>query len=132
MARKLLPVHKLREKAWGVISEVRRREASDRCGYLICITCKEKVFWKEAHLSHFIHGHSKPTYLEPTNIHPSCARCNLHLSGNLAEYANFMNKTYGASEIERLITLSHQVWKPSRELYDQLITEYSARLKKLY
>lgn len=126
--RKLLKINKLREKAWRVFSEYIRRKNANPDGYTECITCGKMVFWKQIHASHFIHGHVKPTFLEESNVHPGCVVCNLYKSGNLIPYYEFMVKTYGQQEIERLKQLSHAVFKPSRDYYDNLISKYQSLL----
>lgn len=129
--RKKLPSMKgLKAKAWKVFSAwVKRRDMIG--GIIICITCGSQVLPGDANSSHFIHGHSKPTFFDERNVHSSCVRCNLYLSGNLVEYAAFMQKKYGWETIDALRELSHQVVKPTREFYQEIIVRYKAKVKEI-
>jgi hypothetical protein len=98
-------------------------------GWQKCITCGKQNHWKEFHAGHFIHGHSKATFLLEENVHPQCVRCNHFLSGNLIEYTEFMRKTYGQDTIDHLRELSHQIWKPSRMELEELIEKYKGEIK---
>lgn len=121
----------LKKKSWVLFSEWVRRRFADSVGIVSCITCGAKIHWKQANASHFIHGHGKPTFLDERNVHASCVRCNLYLSGNLVEYAAFMQKTYGWDTVDALRELSHQVVKFNREYYEGFIAMYADKLEEL-
>lgn len=129
-ALKKLRLSKLREKAFKYLSIYKRQLGMDGNGYNKCITCGVKSHWKQLQGSHFIHGHSKSTYLEPTNVHPACVRCNLYLSGNLVSYGLFMNRAYGIEEVQRLWNLSHKVVKFDRSYYEGIILLYKGKVKE--
>lgn len=123
--KKLRKISALKKQAWRVFSEWIRRREADKDGYLSCITCGTKVHWKDSNASHFLHGHSKPTFFEPRNVHGSCIRCNLYLSGNLIEYTRFMIDRYGLAVVDELRALSKQIYKPSRQDLEAIIEKYS-------
>lgn len=122
--KKLRKLSSLKKEAWRVFSENIRRKSADSDGLITCITCNSKVHWKNANASHFIHGHSKLTFMDDRNVHASCIRCNLYLSGNLVEYSNFMKNKYGWETVDALRELSKQIWKPSREELREIIERY--------
>lgn len=121
----------LKAKAWKYFSEWVRRRYADKRGFVICVSCGAKTHWTTANSGHFLHGHSKPTFLDIRNVHVQCIRCNLYLSGNLVEYAAFMKNKYGWETIDALRELSHQVVKMDRSYYESIIEEYKGKLEGL-
>lgn len=122
--KKLKSISSLKKKAWRLFSIWIRQRGMDENGINVCITCGVKVHWTKMNASHFIHGHSKPTFFDDRNVHGSCIRCNLYLSGNLIEYSNFMKNKYGWDTVDALRELSEQVWKPSRQELQDIIERY--------
>lgn len=129
--KKLKSISSLKKKAWKVFSGWIRQRDMVSPGIIICITCGASVWHKDANSSHFIHGHSKPTFFDPRNVHSSCVRCNLYLSGNLVEYAAFMQKKYGWETVDALRELSHKVVKPTREYFQGIIDKYKMKVEAL-
>lgn len=119
-----LPINRLKKKAWKVTSNHVRKNAADKDGLVACVTCGARNHWKNMHAGHYIHGHSKPTFLVVENVHPQCVRCNHFLSGNLLEYNDFMLKKYGQGKVEELRKLSKQVIKYDRSYYELIIEMY--------
>lgn len=115
------PIARLKRKAWKVFSLWVRLHHGE---YPRCVTCGTSFFYKLMHAGHFIHGHSKATFLDERNVHVQCIRCNHFLSGNLIEYVEFMRKTYGQETIDELRALSKQVWKPTRAELEAIIEKY--------
>ena len=122
--RKLLKMNKLRDKAWKCFSNYIRYSSADNNGIAKCITCGVKKNWKQLHSGHFIHGHNKLTFFMPENVHPQCVVCNLYKSGNLIPYYEYMANRYGQAKIEEIKSLSHKVFKPTRDEYDEIIHLY--------
>ena len=115
---------RLKVRAWDALSKWIRIKAADPSGIVRCVTCGSRHFWKDIQGGHYIHGHSKPTYMVEMNVHSQCVRCNHHLSGNLQKYQEFMLKTYGAEKVEDLRQLSHKIYKPTRDELEALIEKY--------
>lgn len=129
--KKLRKLSALKREAWQTFSEFIRRREADQEGIISCITCSAKIHWKNANASHYLHGHSKPTFFDPRNVHGSCIRCNLYLSGNLIEYSVFMKNRYGWETIDALRELSHQVVKFNRDYYQEIIDKYKDEIRHL-
>ena len=125
MPRKKLPISRLKNKAWDVVSKWVRFTAANEHGIVLCVTCDSKHFWKDIQAGHFIHGHAKPTFLVLMNVHPQCVQCNHFKSGNLEKYREFMVKQYGEGSVEALRQLSHKIWKPTRDELEGIITKYN-------
>lgn len=120
-----------RRKAWKWFSRYIRKKAANFQGYARCVTCDKKDHWKNLHAGHFIHGKTKMTYFEETNVHPQCAGCNTYRGGRLRDYTLFMIDTYGRDEVERLeeLSRSNENWKITdlRELTEK----YKSKFKQL-
>ena len=90
----VVTVSKLKKRLWKVFSEYIRRKESYN-DYCTCITCGKKFHWKEIQAGHYIHGNTKRTYFYEDNVHPQCVRCNMYLSGDLTNYAIYLENRYG-------------------------------------
>ena len=118
------PIGSLKKKAWKVFSIWIRKRGSTTT-WNRCVTCQKSLPIKSLHAGHYLHGHSKATFMMEENVHCQCIKCNHFLSGNLLEYHSFMLKTYGESVIEQLKQKSKEIWKPSREQLEEIIAKYS-------
>lgn len=129
--KKLPSIPKLKKKLWKIFSEWVRRGGVDKHGHNTCVTCGVIIPWKEGHAGHYIHGHSKASFLKEENVNFQCPRCNHFLSGNLLNYHDFMLMAFGQGVIDEIKTLSHQIWKPSRQELESLIEEYTKKVEAL-
>ena len=118
-----LPIPKLRDKAWKLLSEIVRREEKE------CFTCGAKGNYKEAHAGHFRHGKEKETYLMRENVHRQCVKCNLFLSGNATIYTLRMIDKYGRKKVDEIIYASYRIKRHKRSELDELIIKLKEKLK---
>ena len=103
----------LRKKAWRLFSEyVRKRDKN------VCFTCGGYA----THAGHFIHKDALD--FVPLNIHAQCVRCNLFLSGNLAEYTIRMIDTYGREAVDGLWARKNEVHKWNIPELEELIESF--------
>ena len=117
-------IKQLKKQAWKLCSEyIRRRD--NGC----CFTCFVRKEWKEMQAGHFIHGNTKLTWLDETNIHCQCSRCNMYLSGNLRVYTLYMIKKYGIKKVETLEKMGKQNHYHKKPELIAIIKHYQ---KKLY
>jgi hypothetical protein len=86
----------LKKKAWIVFSAYIRK----RDNY-ICFTCGARNE-KGSNAGHFRHGHTKAGFYNETNVNCQCQRCNLFLSGNLAEYGLRLANKVGLDTLTKL------------------------------
>ena len=121
---KKLRLSKLREKAFKYLSLYKRQLGMDGNGYNRCITCGKSYHWKLLHGGHFVHGHSKPTYLLEMNVHAQCFVCNHYLSGHLLVYNDFMIDKYGKDKVDELRSYAYKVVKFDRSYYEAIIQKY--------
>ena len=122
-------VSKLKKKAWKYFSKYIRLKNSKN-GYCQCITCGKQCRVEEMNAGHYKHGNTKPTYFDERNVHPQCVSCNMYRSGNLDQYALYLEGRYGEGILQTLDRISKgPVFKK-----DQLINiaeEYKEKLKYL-
>ena len=86
----LSEIKKLLKKAWNLMSiYVRLRDGK-------CITCNSRL---NLQAGHFIHGKLD---FDERNINAQCRRCNFFKSGNLADYAVYLEDKFGYGIIQDL------------------------------
>lgn len=123
---------RLKIKAWDLLSKIIRLKYSDSNGYCSCVTCGVTKHWSELQAGHFIpKAAGNSVYFLEENIHPQCVSCNIFNAGALTQYTLFMIDTYGRDEVERLQQVRHEKLKITRQDYEQMIIDYSQRLKEL-
>ena len=116
---------------WKIFSQYIRISYANPDGLVECITCGKVHHYKEIESGHYIHGKTKPTYFQETNVHPQCTRCNHYMSGNMAKYHEFMLEKYGKEEIEFLDSIKHRVEKRTREYYEEKIKDCEIMLNQV-
>jgi len=100
----------LQAKAWSLMSKyVRLRDGK-------CITCGSTTTLQAGH---FLHGKLDFDF---QNIHAQCSRCNKWLNGNLAKYATFLVREYGYDILDELERKSKEIFKPTPEDYEAIIS----------
>jgi len=90
-----------KERAWSAFAAfIRKRDPN-------CITSDGKT----TEAGHFLHTTDKGTnpnlggneiWYNEQNVHGQCGSCNRFKSGNLAEYAVFIEEKYGVGTIQKL------------------------------
>lgn len=124
MPKKLIPLPKLKKKAWKIFSIWIRKSNADYRGYVQCFTCPAVLVWNsgEIHAGHFIHD--KQDFNEK-NIHPQCQQCNYWKKGNIRVYAIRMVEKYGLEEVRELERLAAQMGnRYSRQELEEVIQKY--------
>lgn len=126
---KKVSTKKLKGKLWKLFSLwVRLREA-DKLGYSSCISCGKSYHFKSMNAGHFIHGTwTKLTGLDERNVWSQCVFCNVGADGNHVGYLEGLRKKIGQDEIDALLEIRHQIWKPSTQEIEDLIKTYEVKL----
>lgn len=110
---KLLPLPKLYKKARRIFAAwIVRRDKG------ICFTCGKPG----NQAGHFIHRNSLDFNEKANNC--QCVACNHFRRGNLAVYAERLEKKYGYGIIQELNQLSHQIKKFTRAELEEKIKKY--------
>lgn len=117
----------LKRKAIQVFNAyIRKRDEK-----LPCVSCGCEVKKNMAHASHFKPANTY-SYLrfDESNVHKSCSRCNLFLSGNLDQYRIRIVERIGQIELDRL-DKPNQVKNWTIEEYADIIATYKLKIKEL-
>lgn len=96
-----------------------------------CVTCGKKGEGSGLHAGHYIvkGACGLDYYFHEKNVHAQCFRCNIHLSGNSAEYRKFLLRKYGEKVVNDIEMNYH---KPCKDYdFDEKIEEYKKKLQKL-
>ena len=120
-----------KELAWKYFSEYVRRSNADENGIVKCFTCETKGHWKTFDTGHFASRVHTSTFLKLVNCNPQCKYCNMHLNGNLGQYAINLDLKHGAGTAQRLINLSKVTLKMSENDWQELADMYRNKLKRL-
>lgn len=97
-------------KADTVTSEYIRRKYADSNGFLTCVTCGQKLHWKQAHCAHYIERAAKATRWLEENLHPACPSCNVFRKEfHKREYTLYIIDMYGREKIDEFKRLASQV-----------------------
>lgn len=115
-----------------------RAESADKDGFCECVSCGRKYLWTDGHKingGHFVGGRTNSVlFVEETdevaaNCHPQCVRCNHHMQGNTAAYAEYMLRRYGQAKVEALQSLRYQTVHFTREQLEEMRAGYKKRWK---
>jgi len=113
---------------------IRNRDSNEGC--FKCISCSKVKPNEKLQAGHFRSaGHYPSVRFNEKNVHGQCKRCNLFLSGNLADYAKNLTAkigTEGMQEIEDLVGRSKQLgFKWDRISLIETIEKYKKLNKEL-
>jgi len=104
-----------------------RLSKSDKYGIGVCVTCGAKIHYKEANAGHFQHSLN---FVED-NQHIQCRRCNLFLSGNLANYTIYMIDKYGRERVDELFSEKMKPHKYGIIELREIREKYKQKIKDL-
>lgn len=96
-----------------------------------CVSCGVIVKENMAHASHFKPANTY-SYLrfDEANVHKSCSKCNLFLSGNLDQYRIRITDRISQQELDRL-DMPNQSKRWMIEEYKEIIEAYKLKIKML-
>ena len=120
---------KLIKKLDVIFSQYIRLSRSDKNGFCTCITCGKKGHWKNGGIQagHFMSRKHYSTRFNEDNVHPQCVACNMFRAGEQYKYSIFL----GMDKANDLFLQSQKIVKFTNNEIEQMITEYSEKLKKL-
>ncbi len=95
-----------KDKAWKAFSIYIRTRYMDSNEYVSCVTCNNRMHYKEAQAGHFIGGRHNSLLFDERNCHAQCRGCNI-----FAEYLTYMKKMYGNEVIDELLALDKEIVK---------------------
>lgn len=103
-----------------------RITAANADGFCECVTCGALKHWKKIQAGHFIPGRKGWILFCEEVINPQCSRCNRWLSGNWANYYEYMVKKHGLMKVLALIDLKNKEMSSTemREECERVISLY--------
>ncbi len=114
-----------------VFSKYIRQRDANVYGYIICISCKKQLMWKESSCCHYANRQHMATRWDELNNHAGCNECNcLNKGFHIHEYGKFLDLTYGNGTAEGLIQKSHTIVKFSLFEIQEKIMYYKLRNKE--
>lgn len=115
----------------AIVSLFVRLSAANENGFVECFTCHQIIPYKEAQAGHYIgRANMLLRYDVGRNIRVQCGVCNMVKKGNLALYAqNLEKQNPGLPDI--LQEEAGLVYKISRDELRSIISEYSIKVKEL-
>lgn len=96
-----------------------------------CISCG-KAITGVIHASHYYNANNHwAVRFDENNVHSSCYKCNVQLSGNLIEYGIRLEKLIGPDEFAILREDAYKLRKFTIDELKGIIAEYKRKLKEL-
>ena len=98
---------------------------------LPCISCGKEIKGR-VNASHYYSagGHFNVRFDED-NVHSSCVKCNMYLSGNLEEYGRRLPERIGEERFKQLIERSQETRNYTREELREIKEKYKQKIKEL-
>ena len=101
---------------------IRLRDA-DYSGYIYCITCNRRVFWKDSDCGHCVKRQHQMTRFNEKNCGAQCKSCNYFEQGKTVEHENYIINIYGQQVFDLLKSDEKKSCKRSK-LDLKLLSEY--------
>lgn len=119
-------LNKLKKWVWKAFSDyVRERDN------WTCFTCGKQAKGAAMHAGHFVSRVRSATMFDEKNVHAQCYACNIHKSGNGAEYAAKIIELYGKDAFDDILFRSRQTHKFTYEELEQILQDSRRKLKEL-
>lgn len=129
--KKTLP--QLKKKALDLFSELTKHTAFYE-GKLRCYTCDAplQLHSSNTQLGHYLSRGAYPGLtFHPDNVRIQDIRCNVWLHGNLIEFRERLIAEIGIERVENLESRRHVQVKFTRSDYEDMIREYTEKIKEL-
>ena len=126
---------KLKKKLWPIFSKyTRTRDCLRTTGcssWGLCISCGKRYHIKLLQAGHFIPGRRNANLYYERGCHAQCYNCNINLRGNTLEYMDALIELYGLEVIEELRANDKQIRKYTIEELQEMIKNYTQKLKEI-
>lgn len=113
-----------------VFSQYIRLRNANAQGIAECYTCGKTDHWKKLQCGHFMSRKSYSTRFDETNCQVQCVKCNMFEQGMSYVFGLNLNKDFGDGTAEGLLQKSKQIVKLQNYELEELITKYTALVKK--
>jgi hypothetical protein len=129
-AIKTLSFAKLEAEADRLFSLLVRQKAANEIGLAKCCTCGAIHHWRRLQNGHFISRGNKSTRFDEKNTGAQCVSCNIFSQGRQFEFAQYLDKKYGAGISEAMLFKSKMITKRNAFDLKYMIAEFKAELKR--
>lgn len=97
----------------------------------VCISCQKRINGV-THASHYFSaGTHTNVRFDENNVHSSCYKCNVQLSGNLIEYGVHLENKIGKDEFTMLRERAYIIRKYTKDELKELAEYYKKKCKEL-
>lgn len=96
-----------------------------------CISCGNEINGATNASHYYSAGGHFNVRFDEDNVHSSCVRCNMYLSGNLEEYGRRLPERIGKERFKALQERSQVTRKYTREDLKTITKEYKQKIKEL-
>ena len=107
----------------------RRQSSADDKGIVFCCTCGTPMYWRQAHLGHFMPRQRMTTRWTDTNTDIQCTRCNTFNEGEQFKMARYLDNKYGKGTAESMEAFSRLTVKVDTFTLRYAIQELKDKLK---
>jgi len=118
----------LRYELDGWVSQYVRLKAANNEGTVTCISCNEKLFWKDADCCHYENRDNMGTRFYLPNLEPGCQDCNRH---NKVFHITEWGKKLTEEMKIHLAFIAHGTQKYMRFELEEMILDYRDKVAKL-
>jgi len=108
-----------------------RRLSESYDEYVSCVTCGNRMHWKEAQNGHYVDRHHNATRFLDKNCHPQCVGCNVFGGGKHDVYALYLLTRYGADILGELNNIKSMGRKFKTYELEAMIKYYKEKVKEL-
>jgi hypothetical protein len=96
-----------------------------------CVTCKRRYPLKSIQAGHFMSRRHYSTRWDEENVFPQCYGCNVMQQGQQYLFSKFIDEKYGEGYSDVLLFKSRETVKFSDFELEEMIQDYTKRLKDL-
>ena len=119
-----MTLSKLEKKLDKEFSDYIRRKDADNSGFVACVTCGARDYWKRVDAGHFVKRQHRATRFDERNVAPQCRRDNHFMGGRQDDFAKAIIERYGQEVFEELMQKKYQTFKVTRAYLEEMIEHY--------
>ena len=123
--RRLRSISAMKKEADMWFSRRIRLRDADSKWYCKCISCGQRLHWKEMQNCHFIVRGNYFYRRDPMNCHAGCTSCNTYRKEyHMMMYTIHMIKTFWLKEVEKMQATKWELRQVKRDMLEDIIAEY--------
>lgn len=127
-ANKVKSLSKLKKECDRLFSLWNRQRYADKNGLVKSFTGTETKHWKSMHNGHYISRSCLALRWDENNARPQSPAENIWKHGNPIEFRINLVKEIGEGAVEALENRRNELFKPTRQFYEELVDFYEKKL----